>query len=113
MKPQQVQIHGACSMWKLKALRKFLLLATILMGCGVQMPPQNATSQKLAEETSFQTVALVHTYQHQTRPFCTGVWVSPSIIMTANHCVEGLTERLNYEQVETDVGNDDVHVSPT
>ncbi len=45
----------------------------------------------MAESLAAKTVALVTmSSKGQVRAYCSGVWVSPSLILTANHCVPDL-----------------------
>jgi hypothetical protein len=45
------------------------------------------------------TVELVHTWDEETNGYCTGVWIAPKIIATANHCMNSAAERLSQEEV--------------
>lgn len=77
-----------------------LLLMSLVMlvfsfGCCGVMPLTPAGRANLLDSD---TVALIHTYKGETHVFCTGVWVSPSVILTAEHCVKGLAHRIAQEQ---------------
>jgi hypothetical protein len=56
------------------------------------------TNAGRAELIGNETVALVHTYKGDTKIYCAGVWISETKIMTANHCMEGLAQRVAVEQ---------------
>lgn len=58
------------------------------------------TGPQLARVAASNTVALVHVYEGHALAFCTGVWVDRDVILTANHCVEGLVEMINEENEE-------------
>jgi S1-C subfamily serine protease len=72
-------------------MKKFLLWLSIVLLCtscvvsAVRHPQQRQT---LAERLDDETVALVLVDEGQIHPFCTGVWVSKTLILTAEHCVE-------------------------
>lgn len=72
----------------------FSLILVCCSCCTANIQPQTPplTGPQIAKLTSDYTVALVYTYNNVTKPICTGVWVSRSVILTANHCVEGLAE---------------------
>lgn len=81
----------------------FVLL--FVMGCASApskplahtVPPEYEADTPLATEINASTVAFVHKEASFTdgsvdnifRPYCTGVWVSERVILTAHHCVEG------------------------
>lgn len=49
----------------------------------------------VAKHANNSTVALVYKEDGDTHVFCSGVWVSQDVILTANHCVDGLTDHIN------------------
>lgn len=53
-------------------------------------PPAPPTLSRVeaAEELAAKTVALVAQTEDGARAFCSGVWVSPTSILTAQHCVD-------------------------
>jgi hypothetical protein len=70
----------------------FLLLTSLLTGCCTQTIT-HPTVPQIAQAANNDTVALMADFNK--KPFCTGVWVSDSVILTANHCVEGYAEMLH------------------
>ncbi len=65
----------------------------------------------IAANISDSTVALVHTYRGNTKVYCTGVWVSSDVILTANHCVEGLAKKIYKEHlIDTVLANDNLAI---
>lgn len=75
-----------------KILLGLLVLMSVLSGaCGVTTGGTRSPSA-LVKHMGSSTVALmvVGSVAHdEPRPYCTGVWVSKNVILTANHCVEG------------------------
>jgi hypothetical protein len=76
-----------------------LLSLVVLVGCstlGGAMPRSKLSTQQLVAMEGGSTVALI-TYRDEKettvttgyRPFCTGVWVDETHILTADHCVKG------------------------
>lgn len=67
------------------------LIGFLIGACGRSAPPANTPTPGHVEEASMleaRTVALVSTDDNgNVRPYCSGVWVSPTTILTANHCV--------------------------
>src|SRR5262249_37203922 len=60
--------------------------------------PEASRAARSAEDLARKTVALVDLKDDgDVRPFCTGVWISPTSILTANHCVDDV--ELNIETV--------------
>ncbi len=53
--------------------------------------PSASTYYDTASDLASKTVALVlHKFDGELRPYCSGVWVSQTRILTANHCVSDL-----------------------
>lgn len=75
----------------------FVALCATCCACCVTNIVKPPSGPELAKMEGASTVALVHTYQGKTSPFCTGVWVSNDTILTANHCVNALVDELNEE----------------
>lgn len=51
------------------------------------------SSVEIAKQSKLETIALIYTQlDGEQIPFCTGVWVDKTTILTANHCVEGYAE---------------------
>jgi S1-C subfamily serine protease len=70
------------------------LFGVVLGACARPAPPATAPSAsashvEAAVDLEAKTVALVgHDDEGRPRSFCTGIWVSASSILTANHCVD-------------------------
>lgn len=81
----------------------FALLVSLFLICSVfcaccTINVKTPSGPQLAQMSSSETVALVHIDQDgDPLPFCSGVWVSKTVILTANHCVEGLAEKITQE----------------
>jgi len=71
----------------------FIFLTAILMGCCTQPNNAHPTVPEIAKIANGDTVALIADFNH--KPFCTGVWVSSTTILTANHCIEGYAKMLH------------------
>ena len=56
------------------------------------------TAGQRAHVLDMATVELVHTWDKETNGYCTGVWVAPKIVATANHCMNGMAKRLSQEE---------------
>jgi S1-C subfamily serine protease len=61
---------------------------------------QSFSGVDVAKHASNATVALVYQENGDTHVFCSGVWVSKDVILTASHCVDGLTEHINTKLIE-------------
>ncbi len=70
-----------------------LLVGMLLGACGTHTAPLAPVALShidAAAEMRTMTVGLVSPREDGTiRPFCTGVWVSATSILTANHCMKG------------------------
>ena len=79
------------------------LVIGIFAGCAGNCAPRSVADLVKTENSS--TVALVHTKidpddgSRSTGPFCTGVWVNKTMILTAHHCVVGIAGQLEKEGV--------------
>jgi len=71
-----------------------LIFVVLSFGCCVQPMTASGRASLLDNET----VALIHSWHGSTHVFCSGVWVSPTVIMTAEHCVKGLAHRMSMEK---------------
>lgn len=72
----------------MKKLLAGLFLMALSMGCGGSQPAVRSPSPTISHMGQ-STVALVVTDEEgDTYSYCTGVWVSQTEILTANHCVE-------------------------
>jgi S1-C subfamily serine protease len=76
-------------------MKSFLFfLVGLLIGCAgapthTVAAPSGRTSE--ARDLETKTVALVSENEDgESRAYCTGVWISPTDILTANHCVDDL-----------------------
>lgn len=73
-----------------------LFFAGVLTGSCTSVPPSPASSPEAAfsgdaKSLEDRTVALVQRRgEDDVRAYCSGVWVAPSLILTANHCVNAL-----------------------
>ena len=69
---------------------------------------EKLSSVKIAKQSKLETVALIRTdLDGDQIAFCTGVWISPTVILTANHCIEGYADmkyRLDVMKVLIDAG---------
>jgi S1-C subfamily serine protease len=104
-----------------------LVLLVLLTNCTtktftiqqVSIPSTKMSRSELMAKTGSSTVALVYRGQQATikndhlkieelyKPYCTGVWVSNTKILTAYHCVNAMIEKANSE-----LGEDDPKVDP-
>ena len=73
----------------------FLALSFMISGCVSNALPPKMTSPQLADFTASESVALVAISKHEAMAFCSGVWISQNMILTANHCVEGYVDHIN------------------
>lgn len=72
-------------------MKKFLLWLSIVLlctSCIVTKARHPEEIKTLAEQLDDKTVALVLPVDDVIKPYCTGVWVSDRMILTAEHCVE-------------------------
>jgi S1-C subfamily serine protease len=84
----------------------FLFLIVPLLACSAICPKVNGP--ELARMESSSTVSLIYP-MFSNMPFCTGTFVSENgIILTANHCLEGLAERIN-KNFEPEENEGDAH----
>ncbi len=72
-----------------------LLIGMLFVACNGQVPaagiPLTPSSTLDAASLASKTVALVYRKSDgELRPFCSGVWVAQTKILTANHCVRDL-----------------------
>lgn len=78
-------------------LRKFVvfLVALLLTSCSPAIPPVAPGTQTVQEVVRDSTVAFVTTSlkSETTYPYCTGVWISRTTILTALHCAVGAANR--------------------
>ncbi len=73
----------------------FIILGLMIVGCcDVRMG-----GVERARVIGDSTVGLVHEWRGNVRVYCAGVWVSKNVIMTANHCIEGMSEQLGMEEL--------------
>ncbi len=76
------------------------LLIGLFIGCTTVIPgaPNPVSRVDQAAELEAKTVALVVTDEGGARAFCSGVWVSTTSILTAEHCVrdQDIGDRIEY-----------------
>jgi S1-C subfamily serine protease len=66
-----------------------LVLALLALCCTPSAAAPKAPSHEaLASQLTAKTVALVAQLGGVTRVYCSGVWLTPSVFVTAHHCVE-------------------------
>lgn len=91
-------------------MKKFLLWAVtiVLGGCCVHGTVQHpGPAPVFAEKLESQTIALTYTDEDGDNvPFCSGVWISPTQILTADHCAEAAVFLSDGEEPS------DEHVNP-
>ena len=103
-------IGGLCPVKKL-FLPLFVLAVCTLVGCcvnsKVRHPEGRAT---VVDELRSETVALVHRDDdNDVATFCTGVWVAPDQILTADHCAKAPVQEV-VMSMAGDVDTDDEKV---
>ena len=80
-----------------------LLCSLCAACCSANVLNKPLVGPELARLTDNDTVALVYSSKTSedgtTFPFCTGVWVSQDVILTAGHCAVGLAKMESAEQV--------------
>lgn len=81
-----------------------IFVATTCCGTAPQPPPHDAITarHRFVERLNDETIVIVQQDRTTYRPVCAGVWVSPTDILTADHCVDlGLDVlfRTNHEGV--------------
>ena len=89
----------------------FLLLACFVVLCcdccgNLSGLGGRLSGPELAKKANNATAALVFTnMEGHTKVFCSAVWVDKDILMTANHCVQGLSEKINEENEAKNAGH--------
>ena len=91
-----------------------LMLTTFLTiggGCCSKVPIQHSTylyknNIEMINNIQNATVALVFNSRGESKIYCTGVWISNDLILTANHCVEGAHQMLWMINSEEEVKRD-------
>ncbi len=75
-------------------MKYLLALSVLLASCTVARPAQgpapNPSATAAAADVVSKTVGLVDIDERPGRVYCSGVWVSPDLILTANHCVDDI-----------------------
>ena len=76
-----------------------LLIAFVVLCCDCCSSNLiHLSGPQLAKRANNATAALVYTNNEgKTKVFCSAVWVSKDVLITANHCVEGLAAKINDE----------------
>jgi serine protease Do len=72
----------------------------MLLGCSAAVPASGITEpakvgRVTVDDLMSKTVALVTFRDGPARAYCSGIWVGPQTILTANHCVLGRTVGLD------------------
>lgn len=89
-------------------MKKFFLVLFVIMmtaSCvynGVRHPQERLSNAELLEQKTVALVEISEKHQNELHAYCTGVWVSKDVILTANHCVADLgkpAERLAIEEM--------------
>lgn len=69
------------------------IFGACLLALACCTPPKPAsvttTNASFPEKLRSETIALVEQKDSDTQAYCSGVWVSPTAILTANHCMQG------------------------
>ena len=65
------------------------------MGCAATSHQASKEPSQLVQHVSSSTVALVLSVNDKVKVYCSGVWVDEDSILTANHCMEALAERMS------------------
>lgn len=78
-----------------------LFLSVIVLSACCSTLRQSSTPE-LVKQLNNATVALVYPTENTVKPFCTGVWISETNILTAHHCINGLLEVLNEDKEDAD-----------
>jgi hypothetical protein len=75
-------------------MRKFLslLFLALLVSCSSPKPQPTIPQLTIAQQIENSSVALVFRVKDRALPFCSGIWISDSAILTANHCVQYYSE---------------------
>lgn len=83
----------------LSLLFAVLLINSLCACCGSTPQPKPLSPVDIASSIDNATVALTRVDEDgDTIPFCTGVWVSQTVILTAGHCLVGLANLLSEER---------------
>ena len=71
-------------------MNKILLLLVLIIGigCGNVKTRDPSVLVKHVENSTVALMVVGSVAQDEPRPYCSGVWVSSNVILTANHCVE-------------------------
>lgn len=83
-----------------------ILLVALLVGCAPAKTPLSKT--QAVADLAAKTVALVgFDDEGSARAYCSGVWVGADVILTAEHCTEGLENGFGLYVVREDVYDPD------
>lgn len=77
----------------MKRLHELLIgiMVIVMMGCG-KLPEQRGPTGLVKHIDSYTVALMGITSEGEFRTYCTGVWVSEKMIVTANHCAEAAAE---------------------
>jgi S1-C subfamily serine protease len=85
---------------KLRLLAVLVLAVAILCGCCGVLKSIPLSGRELAAKEADETVALVFMDDDKENVYCSGVFVSNSVILTAAHCIFGYTDFVNEKNEE-------------
>lgn len=79
---------------------KFLSLVflALLVSCSNPKPQPTLPQLTIAQQIENSSVAFVFRIKDRALPFCSGIWLSDSAILTANHCVQYYSEPEDWDE---------------
>jgi len=86
-----------------RSLISIILLLLLTLGCtkttSIKIESQ-APQEQIIKDIRSSTVALVLRSDDEIHAYCTAVWVDKNVLLTANHCVEGVLESWHEDHEE-------------